>query len=335
VNPNGGSHIMHLYEAVDLGSPRDSLELVEWGPTNNFVIQTSYPQYYAWCGITTITAPVTCPAGVTGMSAVYSVNYTVAPRQTIDPLNPANPPVSCPYPSTPPANNLGGVRVTGPTTYQAGPGFTSYYPFPIFAPPFDYLGSGPNSGSLLIEQNISPGQQLANFNRYRASAIAPVRRIIGAPRTLTATCNSGNPTSAGAGCDTYDMRFTFVGIVASARSSFYDTGIVPPASPTYVSFTLSPSPANQPPNTSALWELEGANAISGPNTPSGGTTGFLTFWSGTPATGQFFPLVLNNTQPGSISLTGRRYFRFRVTLRNDNVNNGRQCYNSFILAVTF
>jgi hypothetical protein len=162
-----------------------------------------------------------------------------------------------------------------------------------------------------------------------------VRRLISAPRTLTATCNIGNPVAAGAGCDTYDMRFTFAGIVASTQSSFYDTGVVPPASPIYLSFTLFPSLQLQPGDTSAVWELEGADALSSPNTPSGPTTGFLTYWSGTPVAGLFFPQVLNNTQPGSPSLTGRRFFRFRETLRNGNVNNGRQCYDSFTVALSF
>ena len=54
------------------------------------------------------------------------------------------------------------------------------------------------------------------------------------------------------------------------------------------------------------------------------------------AGGMFFPEVLNNpAMPTAPQLTGRRYFRFRVTLRNNNLTNGRQCYNSFIMAVTF
>ncbi len=68
---------MHLYEAVDLGSPRASLELVEWGPTQNLVVQTTYPNYYAWCGMTSTTAPLGCPFGVPGLFTIYSQNYNL------------------------------------------------------------------------------------------------------------------------------------------------------------------------------------------------------------------------------------------------------------------
>jgi len=328
VNPTGGSHIMHLYEAVDLGSLRDSLELIEWGALQSFVNQTTYPNYFAWCGITTLTAPISCPAGVLGLSTVYSQNYTnTNGLQANDPLNPTTPP-ACPFPNTPPA--LGGVRVTGPIPYNAGPGFTTYYPFPLFRPPYDYLGTGANAGNLVFEQNISPGTQLVNFNRYRASAVNPVRRLIGAPKTLTANCNAGPPLASFGGCEIYDMRFTFVGIVSSSRSNFYDTNL---ASPVYLNFSLSPSPQNQPPGSFANWELEGANGISSPSTPSGGSTGFLSYWNGTPETGTFNPAVLTDNAPTGIA--GRRYFRFRATFRNEPNANGRQCYNSFIMAIQF
>lgn len=336
VNPAGGSHIMHILEAVDLGNPRASLELVEWGPTAQNVTTTTYPNYYAWCGMTTTTAPITCPAGVNGMSSVYATNYNIVPQQSPDPLNLALPPQNCPFPLTVAPNTNGGVRVNGPIPYTTAVALTTYYPFPVFSPPFDYIGTGTGSGSLLFEQNISPGQQRVNFNRYRAQAVAPVRRVIGAPKTLTTNCNSGNPNGAGGGCETYDMRYTFVNIVSSGRSSFYDTSIVTPQVPTYDDFRLTPAPQAQPASTSALWELEGANAIANPNQPSGATTGFMTYWNGTPANGVENPLVLNNpTQPTALQLTGRRFFRFRVTLRNDPVNNGQQCYANFIMGLRF
>ena len=318
INPNGGSHSMWLLEAVNIGSPIGSLELIEWGPVSNTVVQTTYPQYQVWCGMTSVTAPINCPGGVTGMSTIYAQNYNLAPPQTADPmnLNPTGLPAGA-----------GGVLVTPAQAYNAGPGFTSYFPFPVFTPPFDYIGTGAGSGNLMYEINIEPGAQVANVNRYRATNFVPVRRIIGAP------LSSGFVTSSGSGCDIYDTRFTFVSIVSQCRSRFYDTGVTT-GTPIYSGINLSPDPTNQPAGTAAIWDFEGATAISSPTTPTGPTSGFLTYWSGTPTGGVFDPLVLQDPMNATVpQLTGNRYFRFSVELRNDNISNAGQQYNSMIAAI--
>ena len=54
----------------------------------------------------------------------------------------------------------------------------------------------------------------------------------------------------------------------------------------------------------------GATAISSPTTPTGPTSGFLTYWSGTPTNGVFNPLVLqdpmNMTAPLCFNVAIRR-----------------------------
>ncbi|MSR74649.1 MAG: hypothetical protein EXS14_04155 [Planctomycetes bacterium] len=339
INPQGGSHIQHLYEAVDLGAPRNALELIEWGPVQNFVNQVTYPGYAAWGGMTSTSGPITCPANVNGLSPLYSANYNMSPIQIPDPLN-LNPPSNngnCPMSTTTPAvGTLGAVRLNNPAPYNCGPGFTTYFPFPVFTNPLDYIGSGAGVGNLVVEQNFDPNTVvLLNLNRYRSAANTPARRVVGAPKTLTPNCFSGANASAAAGCDTYDMRFTFVALNSAARSNFYDTNVTVGV-PMYQNFALSPGPAQQPAGTTAIWQLEGANAIISPNTPSGPTTGLLTYFTGTPATGTTNVLVLNNPgQAGAPQLTGRRYFRFLSTFRNDAATNGRQRYNNFVMAVSF
>ncbi len=338
VNPQGGSHIMHLYEAVDLGSPRNSLELVEFGPVQNFINPATYPGYVAWAGMTNVSGPWNCPTGQYGLSPLYSFNYNVPTVQSPDPLN-LNPPNNngnCPMSmATPAAGSLGGVRVTNPTSFNCGPGFTTYYPFPAFTQPFDYLGSGTGAGNLLFEQNLDPNAvTVLNLNRYRSAAFTPHRRLVGAAKTYAANCFSGINVSAAAGCDIYDMRFTFLPVAAAARSTFYDTNVTVGV-PTYQSFNLAPSPVAQAAGTNAVWQLEGANAIASPSTPAGLTTGLLTYFSGTPASGTFNPLVLRNTgQPFAPQLTGKRYFRFFASFRNNAATNGRQRYTSFTMAVS-
>jgi|GEM_PF-6271685 len=338
VNPQGGSHIMHLYEAVDLGAPRNSLELVEYGPVQNFVNIATYPGYVAWAGMTNVTGPWNCPTGQNGLSPLYSFNYNMTTAQSPDPLN-LNPPSNngnCPMSTTtPPAGSIGGVRVTNPAPFNCGPGFTSYYPFPAFTQPFDYTGSGTGAGNLVFEQNFDPNTlTVTNLNRYRSAANIPARRIAGAPKTYTANCFNGNNVSAAAGCDIYDMRFTFVPVASSARSNFYDTNISV-GTPIYEAFSLAPAPNAQAAGTSATWQLEGASAILTPNTPSGATTGLLTYFNGTPQTGTTNPLVLRNAaQPAAPQLTGRRYFRFVASFRNNAATNGRQRYNNFVMAIS-
>ena len=71
-----------------------------------------------------------------------------------------------------------------------------------------------------------------------------------------------------------------------------------------------------------------------PTTPTGPTSGFLTYWSGTPSNGAFDPLILQHPLfPTAPQLTGNRYFRFQVELRNDNITNASQQYNSLIAAI--
>lgn len=317
VSPNGGSHAMWLIESVDLGNPNGSLELIEWGPVNDTTVATSYPQYQCWAGSTTITAPITCPLGVTGLSTFYAQNYDQVPLQPADPANL--------HPDQFQNPGAGAVLTTPPQTYVVGATTTSYYPFPVFDPPFDYVGSSNNN--LLYEINIEGGLQLPNFNRYRAANFVPVRRIIGPP------LSSGQITSAGSGCDMYDTRFTFVDVVSVAQSAFYDTAVTG-ATPTFVGLTLSPGAESQPVGTSSLWELEGASAILGPTLPVGPSTGFLTYWSGTPQAGAYDPLVLQNAaDPMAPQLTGNRYFRFRATLRNNAIDNTRPSYGSLVAAV--
>ena len=339
INPQGGSHTMHEYEAVDLGAPRNSLELIEWGPVQNFVNQVTYPGYVAWGGMTSTTAPINCPANVNGLSPLYMANYNIVPVQIPDPLN-LNPPNNngnCPMSTaTPAAGTLGAVRLNNPTPYNCGPGFTSYFPFPVFTNPLDYIGSGAGVGQLVFEQNLDPNTVLLlNLNRYRSAANTPARRLVGAPKAFTANCFNGTNASSGAGCDIYDMRFTFVALNSAARSNFYDTNVTV-GIPVYQNFALSPSPAQQPAGTTALWQLEGATAIASPNTAIGATTGLLTYFTGTPATGITNPLVLNNpAQIGAPQLRNRRFFRFQASFRNDAATNGRQRYNNFVMAVSF
>ena len=317
VNPNGGSHSMWLTDAVDIGNPTSSLELVEWGPVNNLTITTTYPQYQAWAGSTTRTAPLNCPAGLTGLSASYADNYDIAPVQAADPLN-LNP--------AQPVPGAGGVQVTAPSPYVLPSLFTSHVPFPVFSPPYDYIGSGQGAGGLLLEINIEPGSQLPNFNRYRATAATPARRLIGAP------LSSGLVVSEASGCDTYAFRFTFVDVVASSQSLFYDVNAG--GVPSYLGIALTPSPASQPAGTSSRWEFEGATGLLAPNQPAGSSTGFLTYWDGMPGTGSFNPLVLADpANPMAPQLTGNRYFRFRATLRSDNITNARPRYSSLIAVI--
>ncbi len=349
-NPMGGSHLMLIWEAADLGSPRAALELIEWGPVMNNVRGTTYPGYTAWCGMTTIVpggGGVNCTAGGVGLSTFFGANYDVIPQQPVDLLN-ANPPANngsgtpntCPMTTLPVPLLGGGVRVGGPMDYVTNIFTTTYFPYPVFTPPFDYIGSGTGARSLLFEVNILPGPQLSNINRFRAAGAAPGRRVIGPPKAMSPIPNPNcfnGPVNVGQSsqCEFYDMRLTFVDMVSHAQSQFYDTNVPMGAVPVYNGFNLSPSPFNQPANTSAIWQLEGANAISGPTSASGPTSGFQTFFSGTPANGVQNDAVLGAMGGGPLTLAGRRFFRFRVTLRNDNLTNMRQRYNNWVMSISF
>ena len=122
----------------------------------------------------------------------------------------------------------------------AAPGDASSTPFPLLSPCFDFSTSTGVSGAgvnLLVEQNIEPGNQVPNFNRYRATNFLPVRRLIDAP---LARYLAGGPLHVQPRRRTFDiyrMRFTFVGIVGQSRSLWYDTGV---ANPNYLGFIVTP-----------------------------------------------------------------------------------------------
>lgn len=310
VNPNGGSHIMHLYPSADIGNMTDSVELIEWGPVNNIALAPSgpttpntYPSYQAWCGQTSIAAPKNAGTG-NGMSSAYPTNYNIPTLQAADPAG------------------FGGVDVSGgPSSYMIPINtFRTFYPFPIFVTPFDYQG-GLAMTNLLFEQNIEPGMQTANFNRFRATANVPQRRILGAPLSVQTT-GGVMPVATIGGYDIYNMRFTFVSVASSAQSTFYDSGV---PTPDYLNLILSPSPVNQPAGTEALWEIQGASAIS----PAPlGLTPWLTYWSGSPSTGSFTNSAIN-------AIDGKRFVRFRVAMRSNHITNMRQSYGSVLFAVSF
>jgi hypothetical protein len=187
-------------------------------------------------------------------------------------------------------------------------------PFPVFSPCFDFatatgaFGAGVN---LLLEQDIDPGNQVPNFNRFRATAFQPVRRMLDAPIVQLAPgiC----PFNHGGTFDIYRMRFTFVGLVSQARSLWYDTGL---ADPNYLSFILNPPLAAQPAGTQSTWILEGTDT-SNPGPAINGASGVYIN-----AAGVTFPTVLSST------LSHLRYFRFRTELRGNNAANTAPGYAS-------
>ena len=68
---------------------------------------------------------------------------------------------------------------------------------------------------------------------------------------------------------------------------------------------------------------------------AGVTTGFLTYWDGSPGSGAFNPTVLfDPSQPTAPQFTGNRFFRFRATFRNDNIQNRSQQYDGLVVAIT-
>lgn len=335
VNPNGGSHIMHLYESADLGNTRDGLELVEWGPTSNQVASSCYPSVRHWAGLTTATGPLQNPGGAQGLSINYSANYDLSTMQTPDP------------------NGSGGVLIGAIHPYVIPQNvFSIYEPFQVFDPVFDYVGTGTGSGNLVFETNIEPGPPggpvppgnppgcavtAINLNRYRATAVTPRRRLIGAPLSVQLANFGGNITAINSnaqGYDVYDMRFTFVGAVSSVQSKFYDTGL---SSPTFESITINPPPLNQPAGSVAVWEFESASMIVNATTPAAGTnTGFQAYWTGAAQdpnnpgapTGSFDPSVLP-------VLSGNQFIRWKLTSRSAHLINGVQTYNGLIFNISF
>jgi hypothetical protein len=310
VNPNGGSHIMHIYEAGELGNIEDSLEQIEWSPVSGVTAATTYPQYRIWCGVSSIAAPLGGGGGA-GLNSVYDANYTLTPYQTGIPITPA-----C---ANPTVLNPRKVPMGGPAPYVVPLMTTQFIPFPTLSPCFDFATSTGTSGAgvnLLFEQNIAPGNQSPNFNRYRATAFNPVRRLIGQPLEII---NPGLcPFNQGGTFDIYRSRFTFVGLVAQARSLWFDTGIPDPA---YTDFILTPPVASQPPGTSSVWILEATDVAN----PTPGTVGALVVY--VDAAG-----VVN---PGALAMiSGLRHFRFRVEFRANNVTNQSPAYTSAAMAYT-
>lgn len=315
VNPNGGSRIMHLYEAVDLGMPRASLELVEWGPFVNTVLGASYPGFTMWCGQTNTSASM-IPNSSIGMSALYNYNYDQSTWQTPDPAN------------MNPLGLTGGVRVVNTTAYNTTSTFSNFFPFPVLNPCFDYMGSGAGAGNLVLEQRTAPNAvTVLNMNRLLATSFNPVRRLIGGP---TAT------VAASAGLEVYHMRFTFLNLEASARSLFRDCGVQAPNAAIYLSFTTSPPLNAQPAGSGVRIEVEGASAILNPGTALGATTGMLTFAQGLAPNITTTPQALHNPMfPTTPQLSGRRYFRTRTTLRGNHLTNQTPAFDNFSVLATY
>jgi hypothetical protein len=311
VNPNGGSHIMHLYESADLGGIEDSLEQFEWSPVNSVAFATVYPNYFLWCGVTNIAAPLV-GGPFPGMTAVYDANYVLTPYQTGVPV-----PVACANPTA--VNPRKVPCAPGALPYVVQLATTSFFPFPTLFPCFDFATVGGASGpgvNLLIEQNIAPGSQLPNFNRYRATNFTPVRRLIGRPLELvTPPLCSFNE---GGTFDVYRARFTFVGLVAQCRSHWFDTGT---ANPSYVDFVLTPPVSAQPPGTQSVWVVEGTDVSN----PGPGTFGPSAVF--VDASGAVNPAALTVIQ-------GLRHFRFRVELRANNLTNQVPAYTSAAMTYT-
>lgn len=319
--PNGGAHIMHLYQREDLGSTSDSLELVEWGPFGNVAnalpgqVPNNYPQFQMWMGQSTIIAALQNGTG-NGMSQAFWTNYDVPTLQTPDPTY---------FPQVPGQPQVpGGVLVAGPVTYTIP--VTTLGPWYPFHPqwqsgrPFEYEG-GNSLTHLILEQNIEPGSQLANFTRYRATANNPIRRLVDSPLSV-ALAASPNPVAPVGGYDVYNMRFTFSSARCSAQSQWYDTAL---ANPDFDAFIINPGPEAQPAGTDAIWELEGAAGVTPiPIQP----TGFLTYWTGTPAAGAYDPTVIDQ-------LDGKQFVRFKVTMRANARTNAIQSYTSVLFAIRF
>jgi hypothetical protein len=313
INPNGGSHIMHLYESAEFLNLEDSLEQVEWSPVNSVTFASMYPNYKVWCGLTNIAAPINAPGATTGMNAVFDSNYNLTPYQTGVPVQ-----AMC---ASPTAINPRKVPCGGPMSYAVALQLTQFYPFPLLNPCFDFATSTGASGAgvnLLLEQDIDPGNQVPNFNRYRATFFTPVRRLIDKPISTVnpLVC----PFNNGGTYDVYRMRFTFVGIVGHARSLWYDTGV---ADPSYLGFQITPPPSAQPPGTQSTWILEGTDTVNPVPTTTGVSGTYVN------AAGTVFPLVVTST------INQLRYFRFKVELRGNNVTNATPSYDSVTMAYSF
>ncbi len=310
LNPNGGSHIMHVYDSIDLGSTKDSLELIEWSPVYNTVTATTYPAYQIWCGITSVSSPVNPGTGA-GLLAVYDANYSYQAWQTGTPV-----PATCSS-----GANRTKVACGGPSPYVVPPAFTQFMPFPVLTPPFDFAtstGQGGQGFNLLLEQNIEGGTQQPNFNRCRSTAPTPVHRLIGVPLSQVPANNCA--VAANAGYDIYRMRFTFVGRISSARSAWIDTGV---PDPTYLQFT--PTESTPPPGSTArgVWRLEATNTASpGPGvTPT--VSGVYIDQNG----------AVNTALLGQMA--NMRYFRFVTDLYADTTLNVSPVFQNAVMTFLY
>jgi hypothetical protein len=324
VNPGGGSHIMHLFESSEFNDTRDALELVEWAPVGGVTVGTTYPAMSIWAGLTGLNAPLsgTLPPSPfnPGLLSAYGVNYgaqaTGLAGTTLLPFQSSEPSIFEVTPVAQGGNNVNGrVRVFGAAAYTVQSAASTFYPYPLFTTPFDFSTVATTTtphGNLVLEMNVETGTQCANFHRYRATAIAPVRRIIGVPLSQVPTGNT--QIAAAGGFDVYRLRFTFVGRRSSVRSLWYDTTS---AAPTYVGFTTTPSAVpgvvgGQPAGTRSRWTLEG---FSGVVPPSAST---VPSFSGT---GIDEAGVLQSAALTGMTNAGCRYFRFRVDLMANTATN--------------
>jgi len=328
-NPGGGSHIQHLYEYQDLGSQKQALELIEWAPVGQVSTATTYPSYQIWAGLTSTVAPLnTACTAACGLGAAFLSNYTLEPFQKFAPIAET---ITTQCAAAVTGFTPKRVRVGGPLAYQTGAQFTQFVPFPLLSPPFDYAtaaGVASNTVNLVFEQNIEPGTQAPNFNRYRSSAgtNGQLRRIVARPVSLATAAGQLCPINDAAGYDVYRARFTFVARVSSARSIWYDTG---QSNPTYSAFLLNPQADQQPAGTSSVWDLEGTDVLNPTPTSTVQGNGQIVNAAGVLNTN-----VLTQNGPG-VGIANLRYFRFKVEMTNNTVTNALPLYNSFVMAYTF
>lgn len=330
VNAGGGSHIMHLFEAVDLGSTKDAIEQMEWSPVGQVTTTTTYPNMSIWCGLTNLQAPfsgtIPAPPNNPGLFSAYGANFLVQPFQSNDPT------VFQVIPAIQGGNGtLGKIAVFGPANFTLPSLFAQFAGYPLFNPPFDFANTTGGSGvgnNLVVEMNIEPGTQCPNFHRYRATAATPVRRLIGPPLSLVPPLSTA--IASFGGFDIYRSRFTFVGRRSSVRSQWYDTGS---NAPTYLNMLLDPSPVPnptggtdtllQPAGTQTLWFLDGKNGTATPVPSTVPTVGNLPVFD---SAGAFQASALT-----SLTSQACRFFRFRVEILGNVSTNGVPAFNNMIM----
>lgn len=335
INPNGGSHIMHLFEGVEFNQTRDALELVEWAPVSGVTLATTYPSMSIWCGLTGVNASISGSLppvpNQPGLSSAYGANYSALPTglpgTTLIPFQSNDPSVFELIPAMQGGNGVSGrVRVFGAASYTVAANIGAFYPYPAFTTPFDFapIPTTPGGGNLVLEMNIEPGSQCPNFHRYRATAATPVRRIIGVP--LSAVPAGNTAIAAFGGFDIYRTRFTFVGRRSTARSLWYDSGA---AAPVYAGFQLSPSPVpgavgGQPAGTQSVWTLDGF-AGAGTPVPAAVPTasGVVVDAAG----------VVQSNALTALTNAQCRFFRFRVDFLANTATNASPSFDALIVSI--